>query len=346
MLNDNKRVLYIDILNIIAIISVIALHHNGIVHGDPNWRAWKYSLVVECICYFAVPLFLLLTGANLMNYRKKYDTKTFFKKRFSKVVIPFIFWTIIMFVWKIYIIKSMQPFDNIKDLLNGFFSNKQESTYYFVWNIIGVYLTMPLLSILSERDNKKNLWFIVILYFIFNSLISNILPLIGINFNTNATVLLGGYTIFVIIGYLISQYDMKTKYRISIYIGAIVGLIYRYSTTFILSKAANSVVKITWGYTSWHSVLLAMAIFLIVKNIDFDKFLKSNRIKMLIYKIAGCSYGIYLIHKIIMYYEIRLLNINEVIWQWRTIGIFSTYVISLIIILLLRKVPLLKNIVA
>ena len=72
----SKRVLYFDILNILAIISVIALHHSGIVHANPNIRAWNTSLIVECLCYFAVPVFIMLSGANLLTYRDKYDTKT------------------------------------------------------------------------------------------------------------------------------------------------------------------------------------------------------------------------------------------------------------------------------
>ena len=74
--NKGSRVIYFDILNIIAIVAVIALHCNGIVHGNPNIKAWNTSLIVECICYFAVPLFCMLSGATLMNYREKYDTKT------------------------------------------------------------------------------------------------------------------------------------------------------------------------------------------------------------------------------------------------------------------------------
>ena len=81
----NNRVIYFDILNIIAIIAVIAMHCNSIVHGKPNSTAWTTSLVIECICYFAVPLFCMLSGATLMNYREKYDTKTFFKKDYLKL---------------------------------------------------------------------------------------------------------------------------------------------------------------------------------------------------------------------------------------------------------------------
>lgn len=48
--------------------------------GNPTIRAWNTSLIVECLFYFAVPVFVMLSGANLMNYRKKYDTKTFLLK--------------------------------------------------------------------------------------------------------------------------------------------------------------------------------------------------------------------------------------------------------------------------
>lgn len=87
---EKNRVLYYDILNILAIIAVIALHMNGIVHDNPNIRAWNTSLIVECLCYWAVSVFMMLSGATLMNYRKKYNTKTFFYKRIKKVLIPFI----------------------------------------------------------------------------------------------------------------------------------------------------------------------------------------------------------------------------------------------------------------
>lgn len=77
---NNKRIVYYDILNVLAIIAVVALHCNGIVHNfSTNYkRAWMTSLIVECICYWAVPIFLMLSGATLMKYREKYNTKTFF----------------------------------------------------------------------------------------------------------------------------------------------------------------------------------------------------------------------------------------------------------------------------
>ena len=342
MKKNSERKTYIDILNIIAIISVIALHCNGIVHGNPNARAWNTSLIVECLCYFAVPVFFMLSGANLMNYRDKYDTKTFFKKRFVRVLIPFLFWSMFMFCYKIFITHSI-TINGVKDFINAFFANKEETTYYFFWNIIGLYLTMPLLSLVAKKENKKSLWFVCILYFVLNGFIPNILSLIGITYNTGATVQLGGYIIFAILGYLLSQEEISKKYRLLFYISAIIGLVYRYSTTFILSKNAGYVVKTTWGYTSWHSILLACAIFVFIKSINLNKL--SEKCKNILAQIAGCSYGIFLIHQLVMSLERNILNINTACWEWRTFGIVTTYIISLSVVYILKKIPVIKRIV-
>ena len=116
----SNRVIYFDILNILAIFAVLILHHNGIVHGSPMTRAWNTSLIAECLFYFAVPLFCMLSGANLMNYRQKYNTKTFFKKRVLKVIIPFLFWSSFMFVYKIFFTKTIK-IRSFVELANYFF---------------------------------------------------------------------------------------------------------------------------------------------------------------------------------------------------------------------------------
>lgn len=339
-----NRVVYYDVLNIIAIIAVIALHCNGIVHGYPKTRAWDTSLIIECLCYFAVPLFCMLSGATLMNYREKYDTKTFFKKRVLKVVIPFLFWAVFMFIWKIYITHSLNEIHGIKNIINSFFNNKEESTYYFMFNILGIYLTMPLLSLLTKKEYRKTLWFTIMLYFIFNAFLPNILSLFNITYNSGISVLLGGYIVFVILGYLLSTEDIEKKHRILIYVGAIIGVLYRYLTTFILSKEAGYVVKTTWGYTAWHSILLTSAVFIIVKKFFFQKNYNSTIIKVLS-NVSSCSFGVYLIHQIVMYYEKTALNINTAIWQWRIFGVLSTYLISLFIVYILKNIPILKKIV-
>ena len=339
---SDKRIAYLDLLNIIAIISVIAMHCNGIVHGNPNIRAWNTSLIVECICYFAVPMFFMISGANLMKYRERYNTKEFFKKRCLKVLIPFI--AIIMFIFKIFITKSIsiETINTPINFLNAFFSNKEEATYYFMFEILGIYLVMPLLSLLAKDEYKKTLWLIVGLYFVFNATLPNLFALVGIKWYTGFGMPLSGYAIYVILGYLLSKEELDNKWKILIYVGAVFGILYRYITTFILSKSAGQVIKTTWGYSSWHCMLLTVSVFIIIKDLKIEEI--NDTAKTIMAKIAQCSFGIYLIHMIVKACYIKVFNINTLSWYFRTFGVLGIYIISLVGVMLMKKIPILRKI--
>lgn len=342
----SKRVLYYDILNILAIFAVIALHCNGVVHkyNASNQRAWATSLIVEVLFYWAVPIFVMLTGATLMKYRDKYDTKTFFKKRVLKVLVPFLFWAVIMFIWKYQTAQLKINEFTIRNILNMFFANKEESTYYFMFVILGVYLTMPFLSVLADDKYRNVCWYTVIAFFITKSLIPVILSVFKISYNNDLSIQLGTYIIFPLLGYLLSTQNLTKKQRIVIYILGFLSACFRYGLTYYWTVSSGKLDNTIKGYQTFHSVLLACAVFVFIKQIDFTKILRSDRIRKILADIAGCSFGIYLIHKIIMHYEIKLFDINVYSWQWRVFGIFTTYFVCLGIVFILKKIPFVKKV--
>lgn len=82
--NSPKRLYYIDILNILSCFAVVVLHCSGGVFYYQKTRLWFIYMFLQTVAHFAVPVFFMITGANLLDYRKKYDTKTFFKKTCRK----------------------------------------------------------------------------------------------------------------------------------------------------------------------------------------------------------------------------------------------------------------------
>lgn len=340
-----KRVVYFDILNIMAILAVIALHCNGIVHIYSQARAWYTSLIIECVCYWGVPVFIMLTGATLTNYREKYDTKTFFRKRFIKVCIPFMFWTVFMFVWT-FGKNIFSEFSNFKELLNAFFESKEQGEYYFLFEILGIYLTIPLLSLLTKVEYRKTLWFTVCLYFIFNATLPNVLKIFGIYYNESFSIKFSGFFIFAILGYLASTQNFSKIQKRGIYIGAIIGVIFRYIVTVVYSQKLGRLYNDFWSYNTWYAMLQGLAIFIFVKDIGFlNKINNMPKTQELLGKIASCSFGIYLIHVIIMNGIVKLFKINVYSIIYRILGIIFVYCITLIIIMILKKIPFLRKIV-
>ena len=62
-----KRVVCFDALNVLACLSVIAMHCNGAVHVFADTYVWRQSLLVDVLAYWAVPVFIMLSGATLMR---------------------------------------------------------------------------------------------------------------------------------------------------------------------------------------------------------------------------------------------------------------------------------------
>ena len=94
-----KRKIYIQILGVLSCLAVVVLHTNGCFWDFSYERYWLTANLIENLCYFAVPIFFMISGATLMDYRKRYSTEEFFKKRFWKTVVPFLIWSVVGIVW-------------------------------------------------------------------------------------------------------------------------------------------------------------------------------------------------------------------------------------------------------
>ena len=345
-INKSKRIVYLDILNILSIFAVVAMHMNGSVHSLPLNKSWTFSLIIDTICYFAVPIFVMISGATLMNYRQKYDTKIFFKKRLMKVVIPFIFWSIIMLIWKINT-KQLNLNITIKNIINAILTNKEEPIYYFIFEIIGMYLTMPLISHLADKKYRKTLWYVVIIYFILKGILSNLLIIIGISYNKGLNIQIGTYVVYAILGYLLStEENIKNKTKIIIYVSAIIGIIFRFLMTYIISMKTGKIFNDFWEYSAWYTMLQSTAVFIFIKDLKLNnKIEKNEKICNIISSIAACSFGIYLIHIFVKHYFDRIINTTPSSIIHKTAGIVIVYLISLLIIYIMKKIKYIKKIV-
>ena len=160
----------------------------------------------------------------------------------------------------------------------------------------------------------------------------------GISWNLDVPVV-GSLIIYVLLGYLLSKEKLNLRQRCIIYFFGCAGLIFRYVYTYILSIQKESTDVSIKGYTMFHAVFLAVAVFELAKNVKWEKYLPDTIIEKLP-KLSSCSFGIYLIHSIVMYYEQTIFHVSREGHIWRILLVPCTYCISLGIIFLLKKIPL------
>ena len=89
-----ERKAYITVLSVISCFCVVCMHVNRLDATPFSDADWTARAVADGICYFAVPIFFMISGANLIDYRSRYGTKEFFRRRAVKVLFPFLFWSL------------------------------------------------------------------------------------------------------------------------------------------------------------------------------------------------------------------------------------------------------------
>ena len=343
---NKKRIVYYDLLSVVAIFCVLWMHCNGIVHTYANTAAWKQSLVVEVIAYWAVPIFFMLSGATLMSYRNKYTTKTYFTKRIQKTLIPLLAWSIIIFIWKYCTNRLAFEPSSFRAIINAFFASEIEPVYWFFMPLFAVYMCIPVLSLLTPPSARKILSYMLVMALITISICPLFFNLLGLTWNNALSFqLTGGYVVYVLLGYFLSTSELSKSKRLLLYTAGILAAVLRYGYTYIMSVRSGSLDRTFWGYTNITTVFLASAIFIFFKYTNWDFLYRHKWIDKLVSQVSSCTFGIYLVHMIVITYVVELTGVGVSRFLWRTVGAVGVFIISFIITFLLKQIPLIKKIV-
>lgn len=334
---------YITILSVLSCLGVLFLHMNGIFWTFSKDATWISANIIESVFYFSAPMFLMISGATLLDYRDRYDTKTFFKKRVSKVLIPYILWTFIaLFTYTLMGRFSWHDFFS-NFVFEGLLYTKVESTYYFFLILLAIYLAIPFVTMIPNEKRQKAFKYIIIVILIVEYISPFILRhLFHRPYNGDWSIpVISRFMIYPVIGYYIHKYEIKNK--AAIYLMGILGFLLIFGGTWIFSYEAESVDRRFKEYLNLPCLCYTSAIFLLFKNLDKTKFIEKLHIVFKLF--APFTFGIYLMHKIVISILEKYSKLDfSLIWVRLTFPVLVFFALSGILFLI-KKVPYLKKIV-
>ena len=247
-----------------------------------------------------------------------------------------------MLFWGVYVSKELSmPKDPIQ-FFNRFMGSGYLSIYYFMFSILGIYITLPLISPLSEKKNRNILKYAIIAFFFLNTLIPDILSFFKIYTSSSLRLQFTSWLIYPLLGYYVNTTEIKKQWRIVLYVLGGAAIIYHFLITYCFSTAAGALKTPASDYTQFHVLILASAIFVFFKQMRYKL---SGKAQKILHRLAGCSFGIYLIHIPILQIEQRAFGITSKNAIYRFLCPFLTYAICVCIVLILKKIPLLRKIV-
>lgn len=350
-----KRIFYYDVLRAIAIMGIVFCHASVsfVLTGVDN-PTFYISAFFDCLRDFSIPIFVMLSGALLIN--RKDSLGDFFKRRLSRLFIPFIFWAIIYIIYSAVYIKHAFDINNAIEIFFGT-SGTLGVAFWFIWMIVIVYCGIFIINKLimyagRKRENFENI-FIYLLTAL--SLIYITLSHFGL-FSPYSPKLLyfASFITYVIIGYFISHYDLAGS-RISTNKMIIVTLLLScalygyYIFGFVVPKSIQANHFVYKGYFNLLILALSLNIFVLFKYLSKTKYFMEIEDKALgkaLITLSKYSFGLYLCHYLILHIlKINLIGIyhNQNPLLWIPVLVVLTILISMAILGILNRIPYLNN---
>lgn len=307
-----------------------------------NMEYWWIGNIMDSAVRFAVPLFLVLSGATLLS--KEYTLAEFYKRRITRVFFPFVFWMAAYLIYRWLILApAHQPwtFNTIVQWSTGLFLKEGISKHFwYIYMILFIYLFIPFIGKGLRRINNSMILLILAGWVLLTFLCRSVpLNLYGWSGDYGSKVL--GYflyTGYLVVGYYLSKSEIKIQgirwyssciFILSIIVSAVV--------TYLLSKEAHKPDLRMYSYLNLNSIVQTIAAFLWIK----DSTIKNKFTAMLIQEISNYSFGIYLVHIMV----IGIFFNHGIFWTMAhplislPLVTLMTLITSFLIIYILRKIP-------
>lgn len=281
-----KRISQYSWIRVIACFAIVLLHTlDGSLSYFGETVTENQAAAVRAasgLLMWAVPCFLMVTGALLLDPARELTMKKLFGKYIRRMVLALIVFTFIFTVIKF---AAGEKDDIIVSCLRDLIQCTSMSYLWYLYLMIGLYLMMPFYRMITAAASEKMLRYLVLLLIVFTSL----MPLLGYvglesGFYIPTDVI---YPAYLFIGYLLSRNNMGKGKAIALLVtcGALLAI--------LAARVGGGDVDMDalTGYGSPLVVGMSAGVFSLMMRIRAGA-------GEVLSSIDRCSFGIYLIHMI------------------------------------------------
>ena len=303
----------LDLLRVLACYMVIQVHAGEFFYIDQTSHVIMgtntfWVGILNSLCRASVPLFVMLSGYFLLPLKES-NTQTFYRKRFVRVVVPFVIWCALYAMYNV--LRGNTTF--CEGLLNicqiPVNYGVQLGHLWYIYMLIGLYLFAPIISPWLRSSSRKSveLYLYIWIFTLLIPYIHRIFPeVLGECYWNNTPML---YYFSGLLGYMILGAYLKLYWRewrrwflplgivlvvagYALTVGVFVDLIDRVSLVADL--------ELSWNFDTINVAMMTLGLFLLFKNIGERCANQRSLFRRIITDISALSYGIYLAHMMLL----------------------------------------------
>ncbi len=346
------RVAAFDVMRVIAIAAVVMTHVSFLVISsapNPSAAFW-WANVLDSLSRIGVPLFLMISGALMLDEGRDIPPKKMLRSAVSLFVLTLV-WSVLYALWYELAMPLLQhELFSLRALavavVNGHYH------FWYLYMLIGLYLITPILRLFVKRENARLILWLLAL----GTAVTLCVPLF--NFFGNTFVVgedlvqkyvdkyelgfLTEYLLYYLAGWYLTHVTWEKKYRAWLYAAGAVGLLLTMGLTAWFSTPENRLYDLFYANGSVNVFFYSVAVFVFVLSRCEGKTVEASSP---LARLSALSFGVYITHILVLAVASRVGALLPGVLAPMLFNFVVTLVVSYVLVWVLSKVPLLKRLV-
>ena len=305
------RIVSLDLLRIIACFLVILLHVSAEyvvkIEDCPSTfllNKWQIGNIYNALTRSAVPLFVMISGAFMLDPNRAVTNEKI-KNKFFKLVQIYLFWSVIYLIFHAfgrYIQKgNLEGYTSIGVIVMKILAGSYHMWFFYLLG--GLYILVPLFRVITKES--KLMHYFLVLSFLVTFFIPNLqlLP----SFIVISTItdqfdfqMVKGYSFYFVFGYFLKNYFRTKAISKKILYTVITSFILAWSITvygqWVININRTSLVEAFYNNFFITTMIEAFTLFVISLYLNQTFSFRGNRIS----KLASYTMGMYLLHALVL----------------------------------------------
>lgn len=339
---NKTRILYLDILRIMACLAVIGIHaaSSRFYGAGPGSFDFKVSALWLSVVHWSVPVFVMISGAHFLDPAIESDTGTLYRKNILRILLIFLLWSLV------YALLGMSSYH-----------------LWFLLMLAGLYVITPLLRKITADEKASGYFLIVALVYFTAVFLKDLAGTLVVHQSNEAIIRIydvldtdfgyvnwqfpAGYAVFYVLGYYLTGYGIHRKIKLAIYALMLPASLGSWYVTVLASGLKQGAFPF-YSEGSLPMAITAAGVFLAVKDL-FGQGKKSgasgpSKAATAAGHISKCTLGIYVTHLYILSLFDRFLGEKMGASLYIPLAIIGVFVLSLAVTALLKLIPGFKRI--
>ena len=343
----NNRIISFDVLRIIAAFTVVMLHATS-QRLDTSFPSseWEIRTVYDSFVRWCVPVFFMISGALFLNHGRTVNVARLYKKNILHLIFIYFAWSSIYAIY-LAIVKCDY---NVGHILLRIIEGPVH--FWFLKMLIGLYVTIPILRMITQNKQSEEYFLIVALITAF--VLPMLFSFIGLidksyesfalyHYNAYGIRIASGYVGYFVLGHYLFTYRLSSSLKRFFYIMGLFSVLSVIFLTHWYCHHINESSEVFYDNLNVFTLFESIAVYLAIIEIKIP-----TKYHSLVIRLSNLSLGVYLSHVLVLMLFLHFLGIDSGSFHpLFFIPCFSliVFLLSCLIVSLIRKIPILNKLV-